>query len=129
MLEIKRYKIKDGININDVVSFHGVEKCDWSFVHKDAKFGMAKYIYSRKLDFEVSIYVTFSENLQEWDDFNYVLVLDDDFGQPYTAFYRRLEQTILPAKQKLSSTENKYVDWVVEEYNKFMDSISFLEEI
>lgn len=72
---------------------------------------------------EFTIYVCFpdfEEGLAEWDDFNYVLVLDDDFGQPYTPFYGE--------NYKKDVQDFPYLEYVIETYNKFMDSFDFLCE-
>ena len=62
----------------------------------------------------------FEEGLVEWDDFNFVLVLDDDFGQPYTPFYGK--------NYKKDIQNFPCLECVIEAYNKFMDSFDFLCE-
>ena len=72
---------------------------------------------------DFSIYIgfpDFEKGLAEWDDFNYVLVLDDDFGQPYTPFYGE--------NYKKDIQDFPCLEFVIEKYNEFMDSFDFLCE-
>ena len=72
---------------------------------------------------DFSIYIGFPDfenGLAEWDDFNYVLVLDDDFGQPYTPFYGE--------NYKKDIQDFPCLEFVIEKYNEFMDSFDFLCE-
>lgn len=72
---------------------------------------------------DFSIYIgfpNFEESLEEWDDFSYVLVLDDDFGQPYTPFYGK--------NYKKDVQDFPYLEFVIEKYNEFMDGFDFLCE-
>lgn len=62
----------------------------------------------------------FEKGLVEWDDFNFVLVLDDDFGQPYTPFYGK--------NYKKDIQDFPCLEYVIEAYNNFMDSFDFLCE-
>ena len=71
--------------------------------------------------FVISIaFPDFEKGLVEWDDFNFVLVLDDDFGQPYTPFYGK------NYKQDIQNFPCR--EFVIEKYNEFMDSFDFLCE-
>ena len=70
-----------------------------------------------------SIYIgfpDFEKGLAEWDDFNFVLVLDDDFGQPYAPFYGK--------NYKKDIQDFPCLEFVIEKYNEFMDSFDFLCE-
>ena len=72
-------------------------------------------------DFIISIgFPDFEKGLVEWDDFNFVLVLDDDFGQPYTPFYGK--------NYKKDIQNFPCLELVIEKYNEFMDSFDFLCE-
>ena len=71
-----------------------------------------------------SIYIgfpDFEEGLVKWDDFSFVLVLDDEFGQPYTPFYGK--------NYKKYIQDFPFLECVIETYNKFMDSFDFLCEV
>ena len=72
---------------------------------------------------DFSIYIgfpDFEKGLVEWDDFSFVLVLDDDFGQPYTPFYGE--------NYKKDIQDFPCLELVIEKYNEFMDSFDFLCE-
>ena len=72
-------------------------------------------------DFIICIgFPDFEKGLVEWDDFNFVLVLDDDFGQPYTPFYGK--------NYKKDIQNFPCLECVIEAYNNFMDSFDFLCE-
>ena len=72
-------------------------------------------------EFTINIgFPDFEKGLSEWDDFNYVLVLDDDFGQPYTPFYGK--------NYKKDIQNSQCLEYVIEAYNNFMDSFDFLCE-
>ena len=64
--------------------------------------------------------IAFPEDISKWNDFDYVLVLDEDFGQPYTPFYNHYED-------EDDSNYFEFLRNVVEAYNAKMDSLSFLE--
>ena len=72
-------------------------------------------------DFIICIgFPDFEKGLVEWDDFNFVLVLDDDFGQPYTPFYGK--------NYKKDIQNFPCLEFVIEAYNEFMDGFDFLCE-
>ena len=72
-------------------------------------------------DFVIYIgFPDFEKGLAEWDDFSFVLVLDDDFGQPYTPFYGK--------NYKKDIQNFPCLECVIEAYNNFMDSFDFLCE-
>lgn len=72
-------------------------------------------------DFTIYIgFPDFEEGLAEWDDFSFVLVLDDDFGQPYAPFYGK--------NYKKDIQDFPCLECVTEAYNNFMDSFDFLCE-
>ena len=72
-------------------------------------------------DFIVCIgFPDFEKGLAEWDDFSFVLVLDDEFGQPYTPFYGK--------NYKKDIQNFPCLEFVIEKYNEFMDSFDFLCE-
>lgn len=72
-------------------------------------------------DFIICIgFPDFEKGLAEWDDFSFVLVLDDDFGQPYTPFYGK--------NYKKDIQNFPCLEFVIEKYNEFMDGFDFLCE-
>lgn len=75
---------------------------------------------SKELCREISVYIGFSEDISEWNDFDFVIILDDSFCQPYTPFYSYMDGKIRPFS---------CLNEVIEKYNKFMSSLPFLKEI
>ena len=72
-------------------------------------------------DFTIYIgFPDFEKSLAEWDDFSFVLVLDDEFGQPYAPFYGK--------NYKQDIQNFPCLEFVIEKYNEFMDSFDFLCE-
>ena len=58
-----------------------------NFINVDAVRSFHQYLAD-----DICLYVAFPEDLSKWDDFDYVLILDDNFGQPYTPFYSFLSR-------------------------------------
>ena len=110
---INRYKLKDGITMDKILTELKERKIPFTeggkYVHKDAY-----YTCWHVLMDEIEVNIAFPEDLSKWDDFDYILVLDDSFGQPYTPFYE--------ARHMFTYLLN-----VIGHYNKFMDSLNFLE--
>ena len=75
----------------------------------------------RRLAHKLSVSICFLPNLDVWDDFNNILVLDEEFGQPYTPFYSENYKKDIKYFPVLESC--------IRQYNDFLDSFDFLEEI
>lgn len=137
MEKIKRYKLKEGITKEQLLKM-GVKEADYyTYIHKQAIMGkgycaIIHFAYPHtgrngetkqiKATSEFDIDIAFTENLQDWNDYDNILVLDSDFGQPYYPFYE-----YMMGKMKASATP-KVLPLLVAEYNKYMDSLEFLEE-
>lgn len=108
-MKIKRYKLRYGANLSSVPRSEYL-----TYVHPDAVRGLRKGLVGG-----IEVVVTFPEDLFDWNDFDFVLVIDEEFGQPYTPFYSYLSGEIrsFPVLRK-----------VIEKYNEFMSSLPFLEE-
>ena len=65
--------------------------------------------------------ICFLPDLDVWDDFNNILVLDEEFGQPYTPFYSENYKKDIKYFPVLESC--------IRQYNDFLDSFDFLEEV
>ena len=115
MMIVNKYRIKSGATHSDIKNalnlHHFPISTHVSYISKDAIYGTHKTIASR-----ISVNVGFPEDLSKWDSFDHVLVLDEDFGQPYTPFY----------SGKYTSA---FLERVITNYNAFMDSLSFLERV
>ena len=109
-----RYRVKDGASIEGILS-NGFNP-GYTFVNKNAYLCKHKLFHYKDLEF--TIYVSFPKDLTQFDDFDYVLVLDEDFAQPYTPFYNSFGKDV----------KHEYVAAVIEAYNNFMNSIPVLEQ-
>ena len=113
--QIQRYKLKDGITKDDLI------KCGFrpggSFISKDAVCMTCRWLTD-----SIELNIGMPEDLSKWNDFDYVLVLDDDSGQPYTPFYDFMNGRI--------KEDNcfRFLKKVIDKYNKVMGSCPVLEE-
>ena len=133
-MKIKRYKMKPGWRADMIV---GSSKCAWHYggiyTNSSAYFHLIKFFYKKDIDFNFTIEIEFKENTEDWDDLKNILVavkakwgllkygeIDDDFCQPYTPFYSHFDKDVVnfPA-----------LEFVIEQYNKLLDSFPFLEEV
>lgn len=122
-LKIKRFKLKEGRPVPDDVIQYGFRK-GGSWIHKDAAAFVSKVLRKadkRYRDYDISFNMCFRKNPEEFNDFDNVLVLDEEFGQPYTPFYGYM-----------GNNDDKepfpFLAWVISEYNEWMSGFDFLEE-
>lgn len=117
---INRYKMKPGWDFEKIKSFVS-DKLKQTVINGGKWISEDScHFFSHWLVGEIELYVGLPEDLSTWDDYKHILVLDEDFGQPYTPFYGLLEN---PKEKSF-----KFLRQVVSKYNKFMDSLEFLEE-
>ena len=122
-LKIKRFKLKEGRPTQEDLEKYGFRE-GGTWIIKDAKWFCDKFIRKEDKDhyqdYEISFNMAFQEDRSKFNDFDNVLVLDEEYGQPYTHFYGYLngETTIFPIRA-----------WVISEYNEWMSSFDFLEEV
>jgi len=125
MAIINRYKLRDGTTIEDVeaeVIRRRTEKIKPHMLF--CKGGT--WINDRAVHFiscwcgdeDISLNIGFPEDLSTWDDFDDVLVLDEDVGQAYYPFYDADENE----KERFPFVLN-----IIGTYNRIMDSFEFLE--
>lgn len=121
-LKIKRFKLKEGRPTQeDLEKYHFREGGSW--IIKDAKWFVSKIIRKedkRYQDYEDSFNLAFKEDLNDFNDFDNILVLDEEFCQPYTPFYAYLDGKAEPFP---------FLVWVISEYNEWMSCFDFLEEV
>lgn len=114
-----KYRIKDNITKEDIIKELKEKRLPLSengtYISKDAKFNT----FTTLAD-DIEVCVAFPEDLSTWDSYEHVLVLDDSICQPYMPFYIANEN---PNKAFT------FVLNVIGSYNKFMDSLSFLERV
>ena len=70
---------------------------------------------------ELSVSVCFSVDMGKWNDFDNILVLDEDWGQSYTPFYFE--------NYKKDIKDFPVLEYCIRQYNDFLDSFDFLEEV
>ena len=137
MERIKRYKVKDSIT-KEYLLKKGFSNDGGTWIHKENKLYKTKYIRitnkveyktkdgkteTRKYMSEFDIEIVFDHDINIWDDSNNVLVINDSCGQPYYPFYDYLD-----GKMKHNEIP-EILALFVTEYNKYMDSLEFLEEV
>lgn len=114
-MKIQRYKLKDGVTKDTLL------QCGFrpggSYIAKDVV-----YMTYRALADSIDVNIGMPEDLSKWNDFDYVLVLDNDFGQPYTPFYNFMNGEI---KEKNCFP---FLRKVIAKYNKVMSSYPVLED-
>ena len=113
---IKRYKLKDDVTHEFLLANGCKEGGAWID-------GNSVFYISKPLVDEVSLNIAFPDDLGKWNDVYYILILDEDFGQPYTPFYRYAQTRINGGKPF------KFLQMVINKYNKVMDSLPFFEEL
>lgn len=116
MAKIKRYKLKNDITKDELLSYGF--KLGGSWINKDADIFISKNFYFKKSDFEFSINIALDSNTLDFDDFDNVLVIDEDFGQPYTPFYDYFDENV---------SDFKVLEYVINCYNTTMDGYKFLD--
>lgn len=125
MKVINSYRIKDGVTAAEIKAELKAKRLPisvghCSYIHKDGLFSTHKM-----LDGEISVNICWPANLKTWNSFDHVLVLDEDFGQPYVPFYGLDEEL----RCRPDKPVNKFALNIAGQYNKFMDSLGFLERI
>ena len=97
MSKIKRFKLKEGRQTKEDLDRHGFRD-GGKWIIKDAKRFFSKTIRKEDKnyhqDYEISFNIAFGEDLSTFNDFDNVLILDEEFGQPYTPFYDYLNGEI-----------------------------------
>jgi hypothetical protein len=118
-VKINRFKIKNNITKNDLIAL-GFKK-GGSWIKKDAELFLSRCFYYKETDFEYSIGIAFGSNINEWNDFDNVLILDEDFCQPYTPFYGD--------NYGKDITDFPTLENVILSYNEFMKKLNVFDEV
>ena len=135
MEKIKRYKLKPNTTKDQLISLGFHEGGTW--VHKNAELVLCRYIpikleveYIKKINikkreyiYEFCVDITFGNNINDWNDLDNVVVFDESWCQPYYPFHR------LQSEKMKYDEIPKVLPLLVSEYNKYMDSLEFLEEV
>ena len=118
-MKIKRYKLKDSVTKEDLIALKFRSGGSW--INKDAELFLSRCFECGEYDFEYSIGIAFSSDINSWNDFDNVLVMDEDYAQPYTPFY---------GDNYGKDIDNfPVLEMVIAKYNRFMSSLGIFEEI
>ena len=116
---MNRYKMKPGTTISDIENFAKKKKYVFNnggtWISKDAEHCL--FII---LNDDINVDIAFPKDLETWNDYKHVTVMDDNIGQPYMPFYDQFEN---PEEEPFP-----YLQRVIEKYHKIMDSLPFLEK-
>ena len=118
-MKIKRFKLKSNVTKEELLALGF--KSGGSWIIKDAELFLCKEFYYKKTHLEYSIGIAFCANINDWNDFDNVLILDEDFGQPYTPFYGD--------NYGRDITDFPTLENVIIKYNEFMSGLGIFEEI
>lgn len=120
-MKISRFRLKPGAEVDTSKMSEYA-----NFIHVDATRSFHQYLAD-----DICLYVGFPEDLSKWDDFDYVLVLDDDFGQPYTPFYSFLSRQEYAKETGAEFDEEPFpfLKKVIDRYNLEMEKLPYLEKI
>ena len=118
-MKIKRFKLKDNVTRDDLIA-RGFRN-GGSWIKKDAELFLSRCFEYKETEFEYSISIAFSSDINDWNDFDNVLVLDEDFCQPYTPFYGD--------NYGKDITDFPTLENIIFKYNEFMSGLGIFEEI
>lgn len=118
-MKAKSYKLKYAPTEEELIKNGFREGGSW--INKKAKWVFESEYYDAKTEFDMSISICFNEDLEDWNDFDNVEVIDEDFCQPYTPFYGD--------NYKKDVHGFECLEWCIDKYNNFMDSFDFLEAV
>lgn len=118
-MKIKRFKLKENIAKEKLISLGF--KSGGSWIKKDSELFLSKCFYYNKTHFEYSISIAFGSDINDWNDFDNVLILDEDFCQPYTPFYGDNYGKDIDGFPTLEN--------VIAKYNEFMSGLGIFEEL
>ena len=76
-MKINRYKLKPNITTSDLIALNAREGGIW--INKESKLFLSKCFYYKPYEIEFSIGIAFKDNIHDWNDFDNILVLDEDF--------------------------------------------------
>jgi len=116
MKQIKRFKLKDGTTFDTIQQECKFIRDGGSWINPDSLHYISRDVTPQNSrGAEISLEIGFPKDLSKWDDYDFVLVLDEDFCQPYTPFY--------------GNEPFPFLSGVISMYNEVMERFSFLEEI
>lgn len=133
-MRIKRFKLKEGTTLDEIRNYPGIKDNYGTWIAKDVILHLSIDLSvmvvmagtrhprkNREHRFELDLGIGFPEDLSQWNDFTYTIVLDMAFCQPYTPFYNKFNTDIKDHEHVLRMVAQKYNDAIA--------SLPFLEEI
>ena len=113
-MKIARYKLKPEVTLDRITidPFRMGGGC----LHNNAVLSLC-----RSLTENVSVHIDFPPDLRDWNDFDYVLVQDEVWGQPYSPFYGENFGKDIPG-------DCRPLYPILQRYNQIMGSFDFFEE-
>ena len=117
-MKIKRFKLKGDVTRSQLEALGA--RTGGSWIKGDAELFLGKGVYYKPTRFEYSIGIAFGPDIHDWNDFDNVLVLDEDFGQPYTPFYGD--------NYGKDITDFPTLENVIMNYNEFMSGLGIFAE-
>lgn len=121
-MRVKRFELIAGITPDEIKEAAKNSHCrigeGGSWITDDAAFFIS-HGFGRGDD-EVSVEIAFPEDLSNWNDADYVLVLDEDFCQPYIPFYDTMED---------EDVSFPFLDEIVSAYNELMEDLDIFQEV
>ena len=118
-MKIKRFKLADGVTKEELLALRFRRGGSW--IMKDAELFLSRTFYNQVTNFEYSIDIAFGSDINDWNDFDNVLVMDEDFGQPYGPFYGENYGKDISDFPELEN--------VILTYNHYMSTLGIFEEI
>lgn len=118
-MKAKSYKLKYIPSEEELTAAGFREGGSW--INKKSKLFKSRYFDFPSTNYEFSVSICSIEDMGDWNDWDNVVVLDEEFGQPYTPFYGKNYQQEI--------TDFPALEYCIEKYNEFMDSFDFLEEV
>lgn len=116
LLQINRYKLKDPNTAESEIMKYNIRN-GGGFISQDTTVFLFAPLYK-----EITLNIGFPRDLSVWNDLDHIIVLDEDFGQPYTPFYKYLNG------EEVNNT-SPFLQRVIIAYNETMNKYSFLEKI
>lgn len=132
--QMKRYELSDyflSLNTAEQISLltdTGFKEGFWREPEKLSHYWMTYHFClfnseKERISYEFSFDVAIDlYDLKSWNDFNNLEVIDDDFGQPYNAFFRAQD----------SGHSFSFLDMIIEKYENQMNKLveaKILEEV
>ena len=118
---IKRFKLKEGRPTEEDLKRYNF-RSGGRWIMNDSDIFVC-YIWRKEdpffQDYEISFNMAFKKDRRDFNDFDNILVLDEEFGQPYIPFYNFMNE---------KKDSFPFLDEVISAYNTWISKFDFLEE-